>query len=36
VQYHRERDGLARDERFPPHWLRKVREQAAGLFPIQV
>ena len=36
LQYHRERDGLARDERFPPPWLRKVREQAAGLFPVQV
>jgi hypothetical protein len=36
VQYHRERDGLSRDERFPPVWLRKVREQAAGLFPVQV
>lgn len=33
VQYHRERDGLARDERFPAHWLRKVRENATGLFP---
>ena len=36
VQHHRERDGLARDERFPPPWLRKVREQAAGLFPVHV
>lgn len=36
VQHHRERDGLARDERFPPHWLRKVREQAAVFFPVQV
>jgi hypothetical protein len=36
VQYHRERDGLARDERFVPPWLRKVREKAEGLFPVQV
>lgn len=36
LKHHRESDGLARDERFPPLWLRKVRDQAAGLFPVHV
>ena len=30
----RDKDGLARDERFPPPWLRKVREEAPRLFSV--
>jgi len=33
LQYHRKADGIARDERFPAPWLRRVREAAEGLFP---
>lgn len=34
VAHWREKDGLARDERFPPPWLRKVREEAPRLFSV--
>ena len=33
TKYHRSSDGLARDERFPPVWLRKVRDEAPRMFP---
>jgi len=33
LEHHKAQDGLARDERFPPKWLLKVREAAPGLFP---
>jgi len=36
LQYHRKKDGLARDERFPPIWLRKCRDQALVMFPPQL
>jgi hypothetical protein len=35
VKHWTERDGLARDERFPSKWLVKVREEAAQMFPVR-
>jgi hypothetical protein len=33
LECYRESDGLARDERYPPKWLLKVKEAAPCLFP---
>jgi hypothetical protein len=33
LQHYKTGEGLARDERFPPRWLLKVKEAATGLFP---
>jgi hypothetical protein len=33
TQHYKTAEGLARDERYPPKWLLKVREAATGLFP---
>ena len=35
TQHYKTAEGLARDERYPPKWLIKVREAATGLFPVR-
>ena len=33
LKHYNIRDSIARDERFPPRWLQKVKEQATVIFP---
>ena len=35
VQHYKTAEGLARDERYPPKWLIKVKEASTGLFPVR-